>query len=123
MKKLILMFLGGALLGGALFVGQTATAWADGFADGRLAYPNGLYVAGTIGYAWNYKITATDFDDTFCTLAYPFMAAASLAVADSVSVLGGYRTRLFTETSEDNSLLVFREHEVHGVEVGLRLDF
>ena len=67
--------------------------------------------------------TTGKFDDTFQTFAYQFMAGASYRLVDNVTVFGGYRIRLFTETNEENSLLIFREHDVNSLEVGLRIDF
>lgn len=67
--------------------------------------------------------TTDVFDDTNTTFAYQFMTGLSYEVVDNVTLTGGYRIRLFSEFSDDNSLLVFREHEVHALEVGLRIDF
>lgn len=67
--------------------------------------------------------TTDIFDDTNHTFAYQFMTGLSYRVADNVTLTGGYRLRVFTEFSDENSLLNFREHDVHAVEVGLRIDF
>ena len=67
--------------------------------------------------------TTERFDDTNQTFAYQFMGGLSYEVVDNVTVFGGYRIRLYSEFSDDNSLLNFREHVVHAAEVGLRIDF
>ncbi|MEM1027257.1 MAG: outer membrane beta-barrel protein [Planctomycetota bacterium] len=86
--------------------------------SGDLTFSPSLTVSGPF-----VSSTTTNFDDRFSTFAYQFMAGASFSVTDNVTIFGGYRLRLFTESNEDNSLLIFREHEVNGVEVGLRINF
>ena len=71
-----------------------------------------------------FQTATTDvFDDTNHTFAYQFMTGLSYRVAENVTLTGGYRFRAFTEFSDENSLLIFREHDVHAIEVGLRVDF
>lgn len=71
-----------------------------------------------------FQTATTDiFDDINQTLAYQFMTGLSYRVAENVTLTGGYRFRGFTEFSDENSLLIFREHDVHAIEVGLRYDF
>lgn len=67
--------------------------------------------------------TTGKFDNSLSTFAYQFMAGASLNVTQDLTLFGGYRFRGYTEVSDDGSLLVFREHDVHALEVGLRIDF
>ncbi|MEM9418407.1 MAG: outer membrane beta-barrel protein [Planctomycetota bacterium] len=67
--------------------------------------------------------TTDKFDSNFSTFAYQFMAGLSLDVTDDLTFYSGYRFRGFTEVTDDGSLLVFREHDVHAIELGLRLDF
>lgn len=67
--------------------------------------------------------TTEDYDSTTHHFAYQFMAGASLRVTDHASIFGGYRFRGFTEGNDDTTLLEFREHDVQGIEIGLRIDF
>lgn len=104
------------------------------------AVPNlDLYIGGGLGLAivegdidYNPAIsvgngftssTTDKYDDTAHTFTYQFMAGLGYEIIDNVTLTGGYRIRLFSEFSDDNSLLVFREHEVHAIEVGVRIDF
>lgn len=63
------------------------------------------------------------YDDTNSTFAYQFMTGFSFELIDNFILTTGYRIRLFSEFDDPNSLLVFRDHEVHALEVGLRIDF
>jgi opacity protein-like surface antigen len=67
----------------------------------------------------------TEIDDSYSTLVYQFMAGLSYRVASNVTLTGGYRVRLYNESGNDGELsgLTFREHNIQGVEVGLRIDF
>lgn len=100
-----------------------------------------IYVGGGAGLAlyqgdfrFNPPITVTNtgfgsdattgkFDNSLSTFAYQFMGGVSFAATDDLTIFGGYRFRGFSEVSDDGSLLVFREHDVHAIEVGLRIDF
>lgn len=77
----------------------------------------------TIGGGFGSSATTEKFDDTAHTFTYQFMGGLAFRVLDHVTLTGGYRIRLFSEFSDDNSLLIFREHEVHAIEVGVRIDF
>lgn len=67
----------------------------------------------------------TEIDDDFAVFAYQFMGGLSYEVAPNVILTGGYRYRGFTEGGNDGELsgLIFREHQINAIEVGLRINF
>lgn len=75
-------------------------------------------------FSGNGTSRTTDFyDNTTHHFAYQFMAGLSAKLIDNCTIFGGYRFRGFTEGQDDTSLLEFREHDVQGIEIGLRIDF
>ncbi|MEM8496087.1 MAG: outer membrane beta-barrel protein, partial [Planctomycetota bacterium] len=70
--------------------------------------------------------TLDSLDDSLNTFTYQFMAGLSYEVVENVTLTGGYRVRLFSETSnntEDNFAFDYREHHVNIFEAGIRFDF
>lgn len=70
--------------------------------------------------------TLDSVNDSLHTFTYQFMAGLSYEVIDNVTLTGGYRLRLFGETSNnslENFAFDYREHHINIFEVGVRIDF